>query len=124
MKIINLILAAAVLAGSPCAYSQMSKEKMKERSEYTKMSRDQLNKKASKDARNEAKRLKKEGWQAAPGALPLEKQLDRSYIMMSEVDNNYMPKFLTAGKSNARCPLKPIDSIPFVPKYSNPLIPT
>lgn len=69
---------------------------MKERQEMTKMSRDQLNKKASKDARKEAKRLEKEGWKAAPGAMPLEKQLDRSYLMMSEFDSNYQLKYITA----------------------------
>lgn len=42
--------------------------------------------KASKDARKEAKRLVKEGWKAVPGGLPLERQLDRSYNMMYDMD--------------------------------------
>ena len=44
----------------------------------------QNNDKASKDARKEAKELKKQGWQTTPGALPLERQLDRSYQYQSD----------------------------------------
>lgn len=93
---LSLFLAAALLTATPVTIAQTSKAQMKERQEMTKMSRDQLNKKASKDARKEAKRLEKEGWKAAPGAMPLEKQLDRSYLMMSEFDSNYQLKYFTA----------------------------
>lgn len=93
---LSLFLAAALLTATPVTIAQTSKAQMKERQEMTKMSRDQLNKKASKDARKEAKRLEKEGWKAAPGAMPLEKQLDRSYLMMSEFDSNYQLKYITA----------------------------
>lgn len=44
----------------------------------------QNNDKVSKDARKEAKELKKQGWQTTPGALPLERQLDRSYQYQSD----------------------------------------
>lgn len=63
------------------ANAKSSKEIAKERKEIRKASKNELNDKASKAARNEAKKLGKEGWKAAPGALPLEKQLDRSYLM-------------------------------------------
>lgn len=94
--IVSFFLSIAMFAAVPVANAQFNKAQMKEQQEKTKMSRDQLNKKASKDARNEAKRLAKEGWKPAPGGLPLEKQLDRSYIMMYEQDDNYQNKFLTA----------------------------
>jgi nucleotide-binding universal stress UspA family protein len=56
----------------------------------------QSNSKASKDARKEAKELKKQGWLTTPGALPLEKQLDRSYLMEMEFDENLYPKYIMA----------------------------
>ena len=59
-----------------------------------KAAKKQLDAKASKTARNEAKRLKKEGWKAAPGALPLDKQLDNSYLKQQEQDELGYPKFL------------------------------
>ena len=59
-----------------------------------KAAKKELDAKSSKTARNEAKRLKKEGWISAPGALPIEKQLDRSYLMQMETDEVGYPKFL------------------------------
>ena len=50
--------------------------------------------KASKDAIKEAKRMKKEGWMPAPGTLPIERQLDRSYGMeYADLDLNMESKF-------------------------------
>lgn len=59
-----------------------------------KAAKKQLDAKASKTARNEAKRLKKEGWKPAPGALPIEKQLDNSFLKQQEEDELGYPKFL------------------------------
>ena len=75
-------------------YAQNSGEKMKERKELRKMSKGELNEKATKAARKEAKKLAKEGWASAPGALPIEKQLDKSYLMQMEYDDNMYPKYL------------------------------
>lgn len=74
--------------------AQISKEQIRERRELTKVSRSELNDKATKAARKEAKALKKEGWTVAPGALPLEKQLDKSYLMQMEYDEDMYPKYL------------------------------
>lgn len=76
------------------ASAQISKEQQKERKEMYKASKLQLNEKATKAARKEAKQLKKEGWQTAPGALPIEKQLDRCYMMQYEIDENMLPKYI------------------------------
>lgn len=78
------------------AYAQekSAKEIMEERKEIAKLSKKALTEKASKDARKEAKRLKKQGWQIAPGALPLDKQLDKSYLMQYEYDENGYQKYL------------------------------
>ena len=65
-----------------------------ERNEILKASKAELNAKASKAARKEAKTLAKEGWKTAPGALPLDKQLDKSYTMQMEYDEDMFPKYL------------------------------
>ena len=67
-----------------------------ERRELIKASRKELNEKATKAAQKEAKELRKEGWKTAPGALPLEKQLDRSYLMQMEFDDNMYPQYIMA----------------------------
>lgn len=74
--------------------AQNSKDVQKVRRELYKASKSELNEKASKAARKEAKKLTKEGWKTAPGALPMEKQLDRSYTMQMEYDNDLFPKYL------------------------------
>ena len=74
--------------------AQSAKDLAKERKENAKLSRSELNEKASKAARKEAKKLKKEGWGTAPGALPMDKQLDKSYTMQYEYDESGYPKYL------------------------------
>ena len=59
-----------------------------------KLSRTELTAKASKEARNAAKTLKKEGWIVAPGQLPLEKQLDKAFKMKYEYEENGLPKYI------------------------------
>lgn len=62
----------------------------------------ELNAKASKAAKKEAKALIKEGWKASPGALPLEKQLDRSYVFQLDMDDDMNEKYISGnGKSVA-----------------------
>ena len=94
MKRIILSIAVCLLAGSQISYAQISKEQMKERKEISKSSKSQLNEKTSKAARQEAKRMRKEGWQTTPGALPLDKQLDKSYMMQYEYDEDMYPKYV------------------------------
>lgn len=89
-----LFIAMCLLTGTTTSYAQLTEEQRKERKEITNASKSQLNEKASKVARSEAKRLKKEGWQTAPGALPIEKQLDKSYLMQYEYDNEMYPKYI------------------------------
>lgn len=47
-----------------------------------------------KDAKKEAKSLKKDGWLVAPGSLPLERQFEDLYSMSSEKDESGMPKYI------------------------------
>lgn len=74
--------------------AQTAKDIRKERQEIRKASKSELNEKATKTARKDAKKLKKEGWITVPGALPLEKQLDKSYMMQMEYDEDMYPKYL------------------------------
>lgn len=94
MKTMKILAAVLLLSISGGAMAQITKEQLKERKELKKLSKAELNEKATKTARKEAKKLAKEGWQAAPGALPLDKQLDRSYMMQQEFDEDMFPKYI------------------------------
>ncbi|MDE6322140.1 MAG: hypothetical protein K2L93_07560 [Muribaculaceae bacterium] len=88
------LIALMFISTTEVSYAQSSKEQLKERKEQVKATKKELNEKATKAARKEAKQLAKEGWKSAPGALPIEKQLDRSYMMQYEFDSDGFPKYL------------------------------
>ena len=92
--LVGLCLFGMMSFGAATANAQTTKEIFKERQELVKQSKSALNERASKYARKEAKTLQKEGWLVAPGALPLEKQLDRSYQMQMEYDADMYPKYI------------------------------
>lgn len=94
MKAVKFLLFVALASFAMGSSAQISKQVIKERQEIRKLSKQEFDERASKDARKEAKRLKKLGWQVAPGALPLEKQLDKSYLMQQEFDEDLFPKYL------------------------------
>ena len=77
MKTMRLLAMLLMTAVSLCSMAQNAKQ-----------SKAVLNEKASKAAKKEAKALVKNGWKAAPGALPLEKQLDRSYMFQLATDDD------------------------------------
>ena len=56
--------------------------------------RAELKDEASRLAQKEAKRLIKEDWQVSPGALPLERQLDRSYMYQEDFDDEMNPRYI------------------------------
>lgn len=88
------IIAFAILSCATMVSAQSVKEQIKERKILMKSSKSELNEKASKAARKEAKRLRKEGWTTTPGAIPLDKQLDKSYTMQYQYDDNMYPKYI------------------------------
>ena len=96
MKRNLIMMILCLLAGTTMSYAQLSKEQLQERKEIKKLSKAELNEKATKTARKDAKKLQKEGWQTAPGALPIEKQLDKSYLMQMEYDEDMFPKYIMA----------------------------
>lgn len=91
-KLFTFIMAALMICS--VAYGQSTKETIKERKAIARLSASELNKRASKAARKEARQLKKEGWKVAPGQLPLDKQLDRSYNMYYEYEEFGLPKYI------------------------------
>ena len=99
-----MTVAMALIVACTCVFAQQSaqerKQLIKERREVQKLAKKDLKAKVDKNTRKEAKRLKKEGWQVKPGALPLEKQLERSYLMQYEFDANLFPKYIMGEASS------------------------
>lgn len=91
-KLLFTLALMLMAVGSVSAQSTI--EQINARKDNVKASRKELNEKASKDARKEAKKMAKEGWQTAPGALPIDKQLDKSYMMQYEQDDYGYPKYI------------------------------
>ncbi len=91
----TIILATLLVLSVATVSAQSTKDALKERKEMVKASKSELNKKATKAARKEAKQLKKAGWTTAPGALPIDRQLDRSYTMQYEFEpETGYPKYI------------------------------
>ena len=84
-KTFLMTLIALSISGMSCAQSDtentakkqetVQQQFVKERRAQAKMAKNLIEQKVLKDAKKQAKQLKKEGWQPAPGTLPLEKQL-------------------------------------------------
>ena len=94
MKFLVMLVA---LSFSMCAMGQNSvQSKLKENKAALK------NEDISKDAKKEAKRLKKEGWTVSPGGLPLEKQVNRLYMFLEQYDDDMNPLYFDGeGRSTA-----------------------
>ena len=96
MKAIKFIAVLAALTFSMSAMCQTTAQLK------SKQAKSVLKEKASKDARKEAKKMEKEGWKVSPGALPLEKQLDRAYMYALDIDEDMNQLYLLGeGKSVA-----------------------
>lgn len=93
---ITIILALACSA----LQAQTAWEIRQERRETRRMAQKELNAKVDRATKKEAKALKAEGWQVKPGALPLEKQLERSYLMQYEYDEDLFPKYIMGEASS------------------------
>lgn len=96
MNKLAIITVFAALLAAPSAQSQSPtpKQAEKERKETVKIARKRLNEKANKDARKQAKDLKKEGWKVTAGAMPIDKQLDAAQLMAQETDANGTKKYV------------------------------
>lgn len=76
------------------------KEIIKERRETAKLTAKAMDTKILKDAKKQAKAMKKAGWQEAPGSLPLEKQLSNLLLRQYELNGRF-PAYII-GKSSAK----------------------
>ena len=102
MKKIFLVAMAVIMACATSFAAEKSEQKQirKERMEIRKLGKKELNERVDKIVRKEAKRLKKEGWQVKPGALPVEKQLEKSYLMQMEYGEDLFPKYIMGEASS------------------------
>lgn len=95
MKKLILLLSLIVL-GCSVSLAQSAKDIRKERAEIRRMAKTELKQRASRTARKDARKYEKDGWLVSPGALPIEKQLDKSYLMQMEYDDEMFPKYIMA----------------------------
>ena len=94
MKKIVVLIASLLI--SVLVFGQNSADQAKALAKKEKDTRKNLNEKAGKIARKEGRQLEKEGYDVAPGALPLKKQLDNAYMKQSENDDEGYPKWYIA----------------------------
>jgi hypothetical protein len=76
-----LILLAIVISNPLWAQSEKTPEK-------------QLKEKASRQARKEARKYTRDDYYIAPGALPLEKQLENAWLKQYENDDKGFPRYI------------------------------
>ena len=62
----------------------------------TKEAKKSIKKRSIKEARKAARKMKKQDYFVAPGALPLDKQLENAYIKQSLVDEDGYPAYIVA----------------------------
>ncbi len=61
-----------------------------------KQAKKEMKRKAYKQARKEAKRFRRKGWYVAPGALPMDKQIEKSWELQYKVDEDGYPLYIVA----------------------------
>lgn len=88
-----ILMVAAVLMTSTAVNAQSAIELAKQQKELNEINRKMLNQKPTKDAKKQAKELKKEGWLVPAGELSIEQQLTKSQLMGEELmaDENGAP---------------------------------
>ncbi|MBQ0015836.1 MAG: hypothetical protein KBT04_02490 [Bacteroidales bacterium] len=95
MKKIVALLVLMMFVGVSFA-QQDAKQLYKERKEIQKLGKKELKERVSRPVRKQAKQLSKDGWKVVPGALPIDKQLERSQLMQNEFDETLFPKYVIA----------------------------
>jgi hypothetical protein len=81
VKIGCLVLLGIIISNPLAAQSEKTPEK-------------QLKEKASRQARKEAKKYTRDDYYIAPGALPLEKQLENAWLKQYENDDKGFPRYI------------------------------
>ncbi len=90
----KIIMSAVVSFAVLCPAGAQDISSLEARKAMNKYAKKELTAKASKSARKAAKSYARDGWEVAPGHLPLEKQLDRAYSMQYEFDESGYPLYL------------------------------
>lgn len=85
-----------IFSTSVNAQQKASRGEYKENQKYEKTLNKDLQKKAIKGARKEAKDLEKEGFKTLPGKLPIDKQLENSWQKQVEIDTDGNPYWYVA----------------------------
>ena len=92
-----LVVAISLIIACASSFAETDvKEIRKDRQEINRLAKKELTSLVSRVTKKEARRLKKEGWIVSPGALPLERQLERSYLMEYEYTDDLYPKYIMA----------------------------
>jgi hypothetical protein len=82
----NFLLALVLMFATSLAFGQQDTKKLKK----------EIKTKAVKEARKEAKSFKKKGYNVAPGALPMEKQIESAWMRQYETDEDGYPLYIVA----------------------------
>lgn len=80
------MVALIIIAATPSLQAADKKSDRKIKKE--------MKRKATKSARKESKRFRRAGWYVAPGALPMDKQVEKSWERQYEEDENGYPLYL------------------------------
>lgn len=86
-KLFFTLLIAVLLAGP--VYESMAVKPNKQ-------AKKEMKRKAYKQARKEAKRFRKQGWYVAPGALPMDKQIEKAWELQYQLDEKGYPLYIVA----------------------------
>ncbi|MCI4668870.1 MAG: hypothetical protein MRZ79_12105 [Bacteroidia bacterium] len=93
---LSVILTLAILVPVQAQDKENPRKLRKEADRVEKVAIKDIKSRSVKEARKEAKRLKKQGYTVFPGALPLDKQLEKIWIKQYEESPNGAAKYLVA----------------------------
>ncbi len=85
-RILFLILIAGIILPAGSIYAQQTEKELKK----------EIKDKAIREARKEAKRMKRDGWYVPPGSLPLDKIIENAWMRQYAEDDNGNPLYITA----------------------------
>ncbi len=99
-SLITMLMAVIMMAVSVDASAQVAtKKERKQIEKHEKLLNKEIRDKAVKQARKEAKRLKKQKYQVRVGAIPMDKQLEDSWQAAYEVDADGYPYYIMSTQS-------------------------
>ena len=91
MKNLKLFIGLLVIISLVFSVNEVSAKKP-----INKQAKKEIRKKAAKQARKEAKKFKKKHWYVAPGALPMDKQIEKAWELQYLYDENGYPLYIVA----------------------------